>query len=105
MTADQVGKQGNVAGKAGSVHAFKRRDPNDAEPAFQRDSSWIGVELVFRVNIGFSVPLVVEMGDDGYPGVAPVGSFPANGFGLFNMICNVWEWTASSYYPSHEEKR
>jgi len=45
---------------------------------------------------------VLNSNDDGYEGAAPTGCFKANGYGLRDMLGNVWEWTSDWYRPLHD---
>jgi formylglycine-generating enzyme required for sulfatase activity len=45
-----------------------------------------------RMNVWQGTFPTHDTGEDGYVGTAPVDAYPPNGYGLFNMTGNVWEW-------------
>lgn len=72
----------------------------------QRRYPW-GDELLVdgqhRCNIWQGTFPTRNTGEDGHIGTAPARSFRPNGFGLFNMAGNVWEWCEDWFSPQHPE--
>ena len=46
-----------------------------------------------------------DSGEDGYAGTSPVKTYPPNGFGLYDMAGNVWEWCADWFSPRHSVRQ
>lgn len=51
----------------------------------------------YMANIWQGIFPVRDRGEDGFAGTSPVGSFPANGCGLYDMAGNVWQWCSDWY--------
>lgn len=52
-----------------------------------------------RMNVWQGRFPVENSGADGFVGTAPVDAYPPNGYGLYNMTGNVWEWVADRFGP------
>lgn len=71
-------------------YAAQAGRPNDGNaPSPETANTWQG-----------SFPME-NLATDGHRGIAPVGCFEANTYGLRDIIGNVWEWTRSDYTADH----
>ncbi|KAJ6655773.1 hypothetical protein lerEdw1_004826 [Lerista edwardsae] len=62
---------------------------------------WGNKFLANRTNLWQGSFPGADTAEDGYHGVSPVAAFPAqNSYGLYDLLGNTWEWTASEYRTS-----
>jgi len=81
---------------------FAARGPLIAKPfpwgdALEQDS-------IHRSNVWQGTFPTANSGEDGYKGTAPVEAFGPQGFGLFNMTGNVWEWVMDRFTTLHSPR-
>ncbi|MEQ8364590.1 MAG: formylglycine-generating enzyme family protein [Cyclobacteriaceae bacterium] len=80
------------AAMGGSENAIYPWGNGEAEDAYDKANFWQGFFPYENLE------------KDGYFGTSPVKSFPANGYGLYDMAGNVWEWCSDKYHVNSYEQ-
>lgn len=90
-----------------------RRLPTEAEHEWAAWGGAGGTEFVWGTELRPASGLMANTfqgdfpyrnrGAHGFKGTSPVGKFPANGYGLLDMIGNVWEWTDTPWTADHTD--
>jgi formylglycine-generating enzyme required for sulfatase activity len=63
----------------------------------EQTSGAFGPRGEFRANTWQGIFPISNTAEDGFEGLAPVGCFPPDRLGLYDMIGNAWEWTETRY--------
>jgi formylglycine-generating enzyme len=74
-------------GRDGEIYVWNAEQDSDDKP---QANHWRGIFPI------------LNLGSKGYKRTSPVGCFPANFYGLYDIVGNVWQWTRSSWTPDQQ---